>query len=42
MIIAINSDPHAAIMANCDYYAAADLFGVLSELRRQLAAVGEP
>jgi electron transfer flavoprotein alpha subunit len=38
MIIAINTDPNAAIMAKCDYYAVADLFDVLSELQRQLAA----
>ncbi len=38
MIIAINTDPEAAIMANCDYCAEADLFDVLPELIRQLAA----
>jgi len=38
MIIALNTDPDAAIMAHCDYYAVADLFDVLSELQRQLAA----
>jgi electron transfer flavoprotein alpha subunit len=38
MIIAINTDPDAAIMAKCDYYAVADLFAVLPELQRQLAA----
>lgn len=38
MIIAINTDPNAAIMAKCDYYAVADLFDVLTELQRQLAA----
>jgi electron transfer flavoprotein alpha subunit len=32
IIIAINTDPHAAIMSNCDYFAVADLFEVLSEL----------
>jgi electron transfer flavoprotein alpha subunit len=44
MIIAVNSDPEAAILAKCDYYAVADLFAVLSELQRQLAAAaaGEP
>jgi electron transfer flavoprotein alpha subunit len=39
MIIAINTDPNAAIMAKCDYYAVADLFDVLPELKRQLAAL---
>jgi electron transfer flavoprotein alpha subunit len=44
MIIAVNSDPEAAILAKCDYYAVADLFAVLSELQPQLAAAtaGEP
>ena len=37
MIIAINTDPNATIMAKCDYYAVADLFDVLPELQRQLA-----
>jgi electron transfer flavoprotein alpha subunit len=37
MIIAINTDPNASIMAKCDYYAVADLFDVLPELQRQLA-----
>jgi electron transfer flavoprotein alpha subunit len=38
MILAINTDPNAAIMAKCDYYAVADLFDVLPELKRQLTA----
>jgi len=38
MIIAVNTDPNAAILSNCDYYAVADLFDVLTELQRQLAA----
>jgi electron transfer flavoprotein alpha subunit len=38
MILAINTDPNAAILANCDYYAVADLFDVLPELKRQLTA----
>jgi electron transfer flavoprotein alpha subunit len=39
MVIAINTDPNAAIMTKCDYYAVADLFDVLPELKRQLAAL---
>jgi electron transfer flavoprotein alpha subunit len=38
MILAINTDPGAAIMARCDYYAVADLFDVLPELKRRLTA----
>ena len=37
-IIAVNSDENAAIMANCDYYAVGDLFEILPELERALAA----
>lgn len=36
MIIAINTDANAAIMANCDYYAVGDLFQILPELKKQL------
>lgn len=36
MIIAVNSDPNAPIMANCDYYAVGDLFEIISELTRLL------
>ena len=36
MIIAINSDANAAIMANCDYYAVGDLFDILPELKKKL------
>jgi electron transfer flavoprotein alpha subunit len=42
MILAINTDPNAAILANCDYYAVADLFDVLPELKGQLAALTTP
>ncbi|MFO7685307.1 MAG: electron transfer flavoprotein subunit alpha/FixB family protein, partial [Desulfobacterales bacterium] len=37
MIIAINTDANAAIMANCDYYAVGDLFQILPELKKQLS-----
>lgn len=37
MIIAVNTDPNAAIMAHCDYYAVADLFEVLPALEKALA-----
>ena len=36
MIIAVNIDAEAAIMANCDYYIEADLFAIMPELIRQL------
>jgi electron transfer flavoprotein alpha subunit len=38
-IIAVNSDENAAIMANCDYYATGDLFDILPELEKALAAL---
>jgi electron transfer flavoprotein alpha subunit len=37
-IIAVNTDENAAIMANCDYYAVGDLFAILPELEKVLAA----
>jgi electron transfer flavoprotein alpha subunit len=36
MIIAVNKDENAAIMANCDYQVQGDLFDILPELIRQL------
>jgi electron transfer flavoprotein alpha subunit len=36
MIIAVNKDENAAIMANCDYQVQGDLFEILPELIRQL------
>jgi electron transfer flavoprotein alpha subunit len=39
MIIAINTDPNAAIVAKCDYYAIADLFDILPELKKGLIAI---
>jgi len=38
MIIAVNTDLNAAIISKCDYYAVADLFEVLAELKKALAA----
>ena len=36
MIIAINSDPDAAILKRCDYFAVADLFDIVPRLTRKL------
>ncbi len=36
MIIAVNKDENAAIMANCDYQVLGDLFEILPEVKRQL------
>jgi electron transfer flavoprotein alpha subunit len=38
LIIAINTDPDAAIMAKCDYFAVTDLFEFLPEFKRALSA----
>jgi electron transfer flavoprotein alpha subunit len=42
LIIAINTDPNAAIMSNCDYAVEADLFDILPELTRQLSMSEKP
>jgi len=39
MIIAINSDPHAAIISNCDYFAVGDLFEILPQITVAIEAV---
>jgi electron transfer flavoprotein alpha subunit len=38
LIIAVNSDPNAPIIANCDYYAIGDLFEIIPQLEKTLAA----
>jgi electron transfer flavoprotein alpha subunit len=37
-IIAVNTDENAAMIANCDYFAIGDLFEILPELEKALAA----
>ncbi|MGD1972514.1 MAG: electron transfer flavoprotein subunit alpha/FixB family protein [Desulfobacterales bacterium] len=39
LIVAINTDPEANIVKNCDYYLVADLFEVIPLLTSQLAAI---
>jgi electron transfer flavoprotein alpha subunit len=39
LIIAINTDPEANMVKNCDYYIVGDLFEIVPLLTRQLAAI---
>jgi electron transfer flavoprotein alpha subunit len=39
LIVAVNTDPQASIVKNCDYYIVADLFEVIPLLTRQLATI---
>ncbi len=39
LIIAVNTDPEASIIKNCDYYVVADLFEIVPILTRQLKRV---
>lgn len=39
LIVAINTDPQASIVKNCDYYIVADLFDVIPVLTQQLAEI---
>ena len=39
LIVAINADPQASIVKNCDYYIVADLFEIIPLLARQLEAI---
>jgi len=39
LIVAVNTDPEANIVKNCDYYIVADLFEVIPMLTRQLATI---
>ena len=39
LIVAVNTDPEANIVKNCDYYIVADLFEIIPELTRQLKAI---
>ncbi len=41
IIIAINKDPHAAIMSKCDYAVCADLFDIVPALTRKLKEITE-
>ena len=39
LIVAINTDPEASIVKNCDYYIVADLFEIIPLLTRQMATI---
>jgi electron transfer flavoprotein alpha subunit len=39
LIVAINTDPEASIVKNCDYYIVADLFEIIPVLTRQMTAI---
>lgn len=39
LIVAVNTDPEANIVKNCDYYIVADLFEIIPVLTSQLAAI---
>jgi electron transfer flavoprotein alpha subunit len=39
LIVAVNTDPEANMVKNCDYYIVGDLFEVIPELASQLASV---
>jgi electron transfer flavoprotein alpha subunit len=39
LIVAVNTDPEANIVKNCDYYIVSDLFGIIPLLTNQLAAM---
>ncbi len=41
LIIAVNTDPEASIIKNCDYYVVADLFEIVPILTRQLKLVAD-
>jgi electron transfer flavoprotein alpha subunit len=41
MIIAVNKDREAAIVKNCDYFVAADLFEIVPALTAELSAVAD-
>jgi electron transfer flavoprotein alpha subunit len=41
MIIAVNTDPQAAIVQKCDYFVVADLFEVIPVLTRKLMEIAE-
>ena len=40
LIVAVNTDPEANMVKNCDYYIVADLFEIIPLLTQQLKAIG--